>query len=343
MNVRFGLALDFWSTSKPLANLLAEYATLLRLAEQYGFDSVWAGEHRPQAPEPGHVPSPLLVLSALACRTRLRLGTGVLLLPLWHPLQLAYDGALLDHISSGRFILGVGVGSPGVMRRYGVPPEEAASRMDEALALLKKLWAGEHEFHGRHFTVTGRVYPGPLQPGGPPIWVAGKIHRSVKRAAAYGDGWYAATQYHFELIKSQARRYRELLVTLNRDPAQATVAINRITFVAETDEQARREGKAYVSHVLNFYAQFGALRDAKGNPLDPQQCDLFEAVGDELYFCGSPETVAESIRRYQGEAGVNQFNLRVSMANMPVELAARTVTLLGEHVLPQFSSHDRHP
>lgn len=335
MGVRFGIALDFWSTTKSLDKLLDDYTRLLQLAETYGFDSVWAGEHRPLAPEPGHVPSPLLALASLARSTRLRLGTGVLLLPLWHPLQLAYDGAILDQLSAGRLILGVGVGSPGVMKRYGVPPEEAASRMDEALILLKKLWAGEDQFDGQHFRVKGKIYPGPVQPGGPPLWVAGKINRSIQRAAAYGDGWYAATQYHFELIKKQAGRYRNLLAQLNRDPSNATVAMNRTTFVAETDEQARREGKPYVSSVLHFYAQFGALQDGQGHSLDPQK-DLFEMVGDEIHFTGSPETVREGIRKYRDEAGVTQFNLRVSPGNLPLELAARTVTLLGEHVLPHF-------
>ena len=102
MSVKFGLALDFWNTSKPLDSLLEDYVGLLTLAEQYGFDSVWAGENRPRSAESGHVPSPLLVLSALARSTRLRLGTGVTLLPVWHPLRLAYDAAMLDQISAGR-------------------------------------------------------------------------------------------------------------------------------------------------------------------------------------------------------------------------------------------------
>ncbi|MDA2932833.1 LLM class flavin-dependent oxidoreductase [Acidobacteria bacterium AH-259-D05] len=335
LTVKFGLALDFWSTSKPLDTLLDDYVSLLKLAEQYGFDSVWAGEHRPRSAEPGHVPSPLLVLSALARSTQLRLGTGITLLTIWHPLRLAYDAAILDQISGGRFTLGVGVGNPEVMKRYGVAPDEAASRMDEALILLKKLWAGEEEFQGRHFKVKGKVYPQPIQPGGPPIWVGGKIRHSVQRAAELGDGWYGATQYHFEVIRRQARRYRELLSAKGQDPSSATVVINRTTFVAETDERARTEGKPYVGQVLNFYGQMGLIQDGQGNPLDPQT-DLFEATGDEMYFAGSPETCLESIRKYHEEAGVTQFNLRISMGNMPLELVQRTVTLLGEHVLPNF-------
>ncbi len=335
LSVHFGLALDFWSTSKPLDSLLDDYVGLLKLAEQYGFNSVWAGENRPRFAEPGHVPSPLLILTALARHTRLRLGTGITLLPLWHPLKLAYDGLILDQISGGRFILGVGGGSPGVMKRYGVPPEEAGSRMDEALVLLKKLWGGEEGFEGQHFNVKGNVYPGPIQPGGPPIWVGGKIRRSVQRAAQLGDAWYGATQYHLEVVKKQARRYRELLSASGKDPSEATVAVNRTTFLAETDEQARIEGKPYVSEVLNFYGKMGLIEDNQGNTLDPQQ-DLFELVGEEIVVVGSPKRCLESFKRYHEEAGVNQFNLRISMGNMPLELAQRTVTLLGEEVLPHF-------
>ncbi|MEE8350558.1 MAG: LLM class flavin-dependent oxidoreductase [Acidobacteriota bacterium] len=335
MSVQFGLALDFWSTSKPLNALLDDYVVLLKLAERYGFNSVWAGEYRPRLPESGHVASPLLVLSALARHTRLRLGTGITLLPLWHPLKLAYDGLILDQISGGRFILGVGVGNPAVMKRYGVPPEEAGSRMDEALLLLKKLWAGEEEFEGRHFKVKGNVYPGPVQPGGPPIWVGGRIRRSVERAAELGDAWYGATQYHLDTVTKQAHRYRELLAAKGKNPSDAVVAVNRTTFLAETDEQARSEGRPYVSQVLNFYGKMGLIQDNQGNTLDPQE-DLFEAVGEEIVLVGSPQRCLDSIKRYQQEAGVNQFNLRITMGDMPLELAQRTVTLLGEKVLPQL-------
>ncbi len=334
MSIGFGLALDFWSTKKPLSQHLQDCSELLKLAEGYGFNSVWAGENRPFKSQPGHTPSPLLVLSALADRTSLRLGTGVTLLTLWQPLRLAYDGALLDQLSDGRFTLGVGVGVAPVMKRYGVPPEEAGSRMDETLQVLKAMWSGADHFHGEHFHFEGGVLPGPVQPGGPPIWVGGTIKKSVQRAVELGDAWYGATQYHFELIKRQAQRYREALQAHGDDPAQATVAVNRTCFLAPTDEAARREGKPYVTEVLNFYAAFGAVTDAQGNSLD-RNLDLFEEVGDEVYFAGSPASCIHSMQRYV-DAGVNQFNFRVSMGDMAPELVERTIRLLGQEVLPTF-------
>ncbi len=335
MAIGFGLALDFWSNSKSLSRHLDDYAELLSLAEGYGFNSVWAGENRPRQPEPGHVPSPLLILASLANRTTLRLGTGVTLLTLWQPLRLAYDGAILDQLSDGRFTLGVGVGVAPTMKRYGVPPEEAGSRTDETLQILKAMWRGDKEFHGKHFDFKGGVVPGPVQKGGPPIWVGGTIQRSIRRAVELGDAWYGATQYHFEVVKRQANRYRIALGAAGRDPGAATVALNRTTFLAPTDAQARREGKAYVSQVLNFYGSFGAITNAAGESLDPKTTDLFEAVNDEVYFAGSPASCVESIQRYV-EAGVTQFNLRVSMGDMPTDLVKRSVQLLGEEVLPRF-------
>jgi alkanesulfonate monooxygenase SsuD/methylene tetrahydromethanopterin reductase-like flavin-dependent oxidoreductase (luciferase family) len=333
MRVTFGLALDFWSTTKPLHTLLEDYAQLAQRAGMYGFNSVWAGESRFQTPEPGHVPSPLMVLAALAARTTLKLGTGVALLPIWHPLSLAYDSAMLDHITAGRFILGVGTGSPNLLARYGIPPQEMASRMDDVLRALKALWAGADHVEGKHFTLNGLVLPQPVQPGGPPIWIGGKIRRSVERAATYGDAWYAATSYHVKVIKLQAHRYREALAAQGRDPSTAIVATNRTTFVAETDEQARQEGRPYINQTLNAYARSGGIQDAQGNALAPGD-DLCDRVDDAICFVGSPETCLHSIRMYHEEAGVNHFNLRVSMGNMPRELAERTVTLLGERVLP---------
>lgn len=334
MSTQFGLALDFWSTRKPLSEHLEDYSRLLRIAEGYGFNSVWAGENRPRALQPGHTPSPLLVLASLANRTTLRLGTGVTLLTLWQPLRLAYDGALLDQMSDGRFTLGVGVGIAPVMKRYGVPPEEAGSRMDDTMKMLKALWSGADHYEGEHFRQKGAVIPGPVQPGGPPIWVGGTVNRSIRRAVELGDAWYGATQYHFEVVRRQAQRYREALAAAGQNPETATVAVNRTAFLAPTDAQARSEGKPYVSEVLNFYAAFGAITDAAGNSLDPKT-DLFERVDDEVYFAGSPERCIDSIARYV-DAGVTQFNLRVSMGDMPTELVERSIRLLGEKVLPRF-------
>src|ERR671939_608785 len=108
-------------------------------AEAAGFDSVWLGEHHNS---PVLYPSPLLGLAAIAARTqRVRLGTGVLLLPLYHPVAVAEEGAMVDLISGGRLTLGVGVGyAEEDFAAFGVSVKQRASRLEEGVSLLHRLW-----------------------------------------------------------------------------------------------------------------------------------------------------------------------------------------------------------
>src|ERR1051326_4851152 len=142
----FGLAIDFRSAQRPLDEQLDRVAALAQIAEQQGFDSISAGENYPTSSGGGHLPSGLLALSNLASRTRLRLGTGVILLPAWNLLRLAYDCAVLDQISGGRFFLGAGVSTTSLQKRFGVDPERVADYIDDMLAGLRALWAGENGF-----------------------------------------------------------------------------------------------------------------------------------------------------------------------------------------------------
>lgn len=115
-------------------------------AEAAGFDSVWLGEHHDN---PILHPTPLVRLAAIASRTnRIRLGTGVLLLPLYHPLAVAEEAAMVDVISGGRLILGVGAGyAPEEFAAFDVPINERGSRVDEAVPLIQRLWSEESVTH----------------------------------------------------------------------------------------------------------------------------------------------------------------------------------------------------
>ncbi|MEC9375864.1 MAG: LLM class flavin-dependent oxidoreductase [Pseudomonadota bacterium] len=334
MKIGFGLALDFWSKKKTLSKHLDQYSRLINMAEEYGFNSIWAGEFYSNTSIPGHTPSPLMILAALAGRTNLRIGTGVTLITLWHPLRLAYDGAILDHLSEGRFTLGVGVGAKSQLRRFGYSGNQAGSRMDEALELLKAFWSGADSYQGKHFQFDGNVFPSPIQKGGPPILIGGAIKRSIDRSLKFGEGWYGATQYHFEVIKRQAALYnKELkLMGVEKEP---NITVNRTTFLAPTNRIAQKEGMPYVEDVLNFYARMRALKDIDGNILLPKT-NLFEKTGKEIYFLGTPSSCIDEMTCYI-DAGVTQFNFRVGMGDMPIELIERTVKLLGEKVIPHFT------
>ena len=342
--LRFGLALDFGTQRASLDRVLAEYVPLLNLAERYGFHSVWAGENYPMRPGAFHVASPFLLLAGLSGSTTLALGTGVTLGPAWHPLRLAYDGAILDQLSGGRFILGVGAGDPTTWRRFGVDRQQVGAFMDDLLAALKALWSGASGFRGRLLSVEGGVSPLPLQAGGPPVWVGGASPRAARRAASLGDAWYAATSYALSAVRAQAERYRAALERLDGPPRQACVSVNRLACLADAPERASSEGGRYLEGVLEKYAALGGLPSADAAdratvPAFPSMAGstpLLGALGASLCLLGSPQMVVEQLGAY-AEAGVTDVQLRVVPADMPLELVARTITLAGEHVLPHFA------
>ena len=139
---------------------------LCRVAEQAGFDAGFMGHHS-FTPGFGDAAAPFVLLAAIAARTeRLRLGTGIFLLPLHHPVAIAEQVAVLDSISNGRAILGVGIGyRPYEYEGFGVPFRRRGRIMDEALELIRSAWTtGSFAYEGRHFQVPDLpVQPRPVQ------------------------------------------------------------------------------------------------------------------------------------------------------------------------------------
>src|SRR3989442_10875864 len=123
-----------------------------QLAESVGFHSCFFGEHHQD--KDGFLPSPLIVATAVAARTRtLRVGTSVILLPLHHPVHLAEDVITLDLVSKGRIILGVGIGyQPADFRAFAVPMEHRVALFEEGVEIIRKCWSGApFSFHGAHY------------------------------------------------------------------------------------------------------------------------------------------------------------------------------------------------
>jgi len=170
--------------------LQAGLLDLAEAAEAAGLDLLWLAES-PADPD-ALVPAVFPVCAALAARTeRLRIATGLLPLPLHHPLRVAEDAATVDGISQGRFELGVGLGAePGAFAGFGLLTEERAGRFEEAVDLIRRAWGpAPVRFQGRHFQCEGlEVMPKPLQAGGPPIWLGARAESGKRRAARLGAG-----------------------------------------------------------------------------------------------------------------------------------------------------------
>jgi alkanesulfonate monooxygenase SsuD/methylene tetrahydromethanopterin reductase-like flavin-dependent oxidoreductase (luciferase family) len=134
-------------------------------------------------------------------------------------------------------------------------------------------------------------------------------------------------------VRAQARRYRAALTAAGKDPTQAIIGANRLTFIAETPERARAEGAAYVQRALGMYARLGGLLGPDGNKVSPD-ANLLDVVGDEICLIGSPETVATRLEEY-AQAGVTHVQLRVAAADLPLEQVERSITLAGTQLIPR--------
>ncbi|HEX5945224.1 MAG TPA: TIGR03619 family F420-dependent LLM class oxidoreductase [Acidimicrobiales bacterium] len=206
-------------------------------AEAAGWESVWTGEHYvlpdppvPASPTPGDTPmlDPFVALAFLAAHTdTLRLGTGVTVVPVHHPLVLAKQVASIDRVSGGRFLFGVGVGYlEPEFRALGVPLAERASRMDDHLDAMRAVWRGETAHEGRHTSFAGvRAEPRPSRPDGPPLHVGGYVPAAYRRAVTRGHGWYG-----FAL-----------------DPAEAATAIAELRAALERHERPAELGAIEIS------------------------------------------------------------------------------------------------
>ena len=164
-----------------------------RLAEEYGFDSCFFGEHHQD--KDGFLPSPLIVATAVAAQTKsLKVGTSVILLPLHHPVKVAEDVVTLDIVSKGRVILGVGLGYQAAdFRAFGIPMRERVRRFEEAVEVIRQCWSGQpFSFHGEHFSLEDvQVRPAPFQDPAPPLWIGASTPPGARRAGKLADGFVA--------------------------------------------------------------------------------------------------------------------------------------------------------
>lgn len=329
--IEFGLAIDLGSEEESVAERLNHTRQLLSLAQDYPFKSVWFGEGYPTRPGSFHLPSSLLLLANIACSTSLGLGSGVALLPAWPLLRLAYDAAVLDQASGGRLVLGIGIGTPALWRRFGLPVERMADRTDEMLQALRALWTGQDGFHGDLVSVDGSLWPLPTRPGGPPVWVGGRVGRSAIRAARFGDGWYAATSYRLREIERMATLYRKACADGGIQPG--AISVNRIVVMAETSKRAREAAQDHVDSLLASYVRIRSILGDDGNAVDHAGA---RALVDEIALIGDADEVNQRLTEY-AQAGVTHIQARVWPSDMPIKQVERTVRLLGQHVLSAWA------
>jgi probable F420-dependent oxidoreductase len=226
---------------------------------------------------------------AAAHSQKLLLQTSVYLLALRHPTPVALQAALIDQLSGGNLILGVGVGGedPDEWRACGVDPRTRGQRTEEGIQILRSLWTqDETTFHGQHFQLDAvQLRPKPVQPDGVPIWIGGRSEAALRRAARHCDGyigiWISARRFT-EIIAQHA----ELAGECGRAEAPFTFGMQFWIGVDDDRETARRKVAERMIATYNL---------------------PFERFERYVPY-GSPRDVAETIAPYV-EAGATHINL----------------------------------
>lgn len=304
-------------------------------AEAAGFDSIWLGEHHNNILL---YPTPLVGLAAIASRTRrLRLGTGVLLLPLYHPLAVAEEAAMVDMISGGRLILGVGAGyAPEEFAAFGVPLAERGSRLDEAVPLIQRLWSGESvTHHGRHYRITSAtVSPRPVQRPRPPIWFAGWVEPAIRRAGRLGDAWLGGPSATLDELDRCVRLYREARKEAGRGGDGGDVALMRYVLVADTVERARAIAGAA------FIRSFEATYFRWPHPVVKRPAgDLtIERLAEDRIILGDPESCLRQLRQFRERLGLTHLICRMSVAGISREASLASLELFTRELLPVLTA-----
>jgi len=301
----------------------------VQLAEKLGFDSAWILEHHGR--EDMYYPSPLVALAGLASATkRIELGTCILILPLYHPVHVAEDAAVVDVISGGRLILGVGLG----YRReeyevFQVPMKARGDRMTESLVLIKKLWTEPTvDFEGKFFKVRGfSLYPKPVRKPHPPIWVGGWSRRALRRAAELGDAWFIGPVGSLGDVLNSYRVYMDYTKKLGKKPER--IPLVREAYVAEDPVEAREKAEKYIGAMyFRDYVSWGhsLVKDLRG----------FEDVARDRFIVGDPDECISQVEDAAKRLGVTDMIFRVHYPGMDLKEGLEVIRLLGEKVIPYF-------
>ncbi|ETX00584.1 MAG: hypothetical protein ETSY1_10690 [Candidatus Entotheonella factor] len=330
----------------------------LVLADRLGFCEAWLGEHLTERWENAPAPD-LLIAKALALTDHIRLGTGVTLLALHHPVYLAHRLAMLDHMARGRFQWGIGGGGiPTDLAIFGIDasqPSDVRARSAEVLDVVLKLWASEGKFsyHGRFFDIDAPemdnvkergYYMKPYQQPHPPIAVAASTPTSASIRMAGERGWIPMTssllsrpylQGHWELIAEGA-------ASAGRAADRSQWRIARDVFVAPTPSLARERARAvlgrnYVQHQLPNRAGSIQINSTKIDPGMPDEAVDVDYLMENVWIVGDPQECADQIRQLYEACGGFGTLLSITADSDDASWDHESLRLLMEEVGPRVA------
>jgi alkanesulfonate monooxygenase SsuD/methylene tetrahydromethanopterin reductase-like flavin-dependent oxidoreductase (luciferase family) len=357
--MQFGLfMMPLHPPHRAIADAYDRDLALLVAADRLGYHEAWIGEHITERWENAPAPE-LLIAKALAMTEQIILSTGVSLLALHNPVELAHRIAMLDHLARGRLYWGIGSGAIATdLRLFGLDPaqrEDVRSRAAEVLDVVLQLWAadGKFTYHGKHFhinapelhAVTGRgLYMKPYQQPHPPIGVASTSIDSASLRLAGERGWIPMSsslllpQYlhtHWDMVEAGALR-------AGRVPDRRQWRIARDIFVADTPALARERalavlGRNYVQHQYHSRVGTPLMAATKIDPAMPDEAVDVDYLFKHLWVVGDPQQCADQIRRLYEVSGGFGTLLAITQDSDDPSWDHRSLQLLIEAVGPRLA------
>jgi probable F420-dependent oxidoreductase len=316
----------------------------VEVAEEAGFDLCFLPEHHQQSD--GYLPSPFVMAGAVAAHTsRIGIATGIHLLPLWDPMRVAEDVAVVDNLSKGRFTLGVGLGL--VQREFDqfhIDMSTAPSRLEEQVAVLRQAWSdGPVTFAGEHFRYEDvDVTPKPVQRPGPRILFGGMSAPAVRRAGRLGDGWLTDPLHSAAALSDWATLYRR---TADEAGRTSSIWLQRDCWVAERPVEVEELWAPWLVEDWRFYFRLGLFQSGRFNPAaepwvgriqDPSDI-TFSDLHEDRVVVGTPPDVLSTLQSMQQRLRPDTVCFRFRFPGGPGhEATLGAIRLFGREVIPRM-------
>lgn len=345
--MKFGLFYQFSDVgNSPQDQLFQEILEEIAYGEELGFDSVWLPEHHFAVY--GMLGNPLTLAAAITQRTRrMQIGTAVMVLPLHHPLRLAEEAALVDVLSQGRLLLGVGRGyQPPEFHGFGTPQQASREVFLESFEIVRRALSGEtFVYDGKfwHIRDPTEIFPKPIQKPHPPFYLAAISPSTYDMAAHLGLPLLRAPQFStLDTVARAFTAYKDEMRAYGYDPDTLDQPLAVRVYVAPTDAEAKAEAK----HALWFYHLLATLLPgAPGRPKPagyehyPQDPTVlatltFEDVWEHGTCFGTPERVIRLMQRYMERSGTTHWMLQMRIGGLEHDKVRRSMELFAREVMP---------
>jgi alkanesulfonate monooxygenase SsuD/methylene tetrahydromethanopterin reductase-like flavin-dependent oxidoreductase (luciferase family) len=338
--------------------LYNRYLDELEYADQLGFDGIGVNEHHQNAY--GLMPIPGVMAGALARRTsKAKIAVLGRALPLVaNPVTIAEEFAMLDNITGGRIIAGFVRGIGAEYHSAAVNPAQSHDRFHEAHDLIVQAWTkpGPFEFEGKYYHLPYvNCWPRPYQQPHPPIWIPSQGSRETIAWASAKERRYTYLQTFSptDAVARFMKMYKDMAEQQGYTATPDQLGWFVPTYVAESDEIARREAKPHIEFFLEKLLRMPpemllppgylslpsmeAIATAKkGITGGPQTID--DVIAKGLFLCGSAATVREQIARHQAEIGFGNLLVGLQFGSLPHALTMKAMEIFAKDVIPHFKT-----